>query len=272
MAYKNLVDLHVHTDNSFDGKHSAMYLCETAIEKGLRAVAFTDHIEIDGFYQGNFDRTAVQSYFEAAKARSAFNGKLMVCIGVELGQAIYDKPSAEKLLASMNYDFVLGAIHNLPGVTDFYYMDFSDESVNYMDMLARYFEFELQLAQWDKFDSLAHLTYPLRYIVGKYGGRVDMSKFSEIIDEILETLIKNGKALEINSSGLRGPLGVTLPDEGIIRRYKKLGGKLATIGSDAHDAEQIGEGVAQSYDLALKCGFDAVAVYQGRTPTMIPIK
>ncbi len=272
MAFKNIIDLHTHTDNSFDGHHSTMFLAETAYMKGLRAVAFTDHLEMDAFYRDNFDRTAIQSFFEVAKARSAFNGKLIVCIGAELGQAVYNKPVSEKLLETMKYDFVIGAIHNLPEVQDFYYMDFNDESIDYMDLLRQYFEWELKLAEWDKFDTLAHLTYPLRYIVGKYGKSVDMSRFAEIIDEILLTLIKNKKSLEINTAGLRQPIGVTSPDEGIIKRYKQLGGELITIGSDAHYAEHLGAGIEQGYEIALRCGFNKVAVYQDRMPTLIPIE
>ncbi len=272
MAFKNLIDLHTHTDNSFDGHHSTMFLCETAYMKGLRAVAFTDHLEMDAFYKGSFNRTAIQSYFEIAKARSAFNGKLLVCVGAELGQAVYNKEVSEKLLETMKYDFVIGAIHNLPEIEDFYYMDFDDESIDYMALLEQYFDWELKLAQWAKFDTLAHLTYPLRYIVGKYKKTVDMSRFSGVIDEILVTLIKNEKALEINTAGLRQPIGVTSPDEEIIKRYKELGGKLITIGSDAHYAEHLGAGIDKGYELALRCGFDKIAVYQNRTPTLIPIE
>lgn len=272
MAFKNLIDLHTHTDNSFDGHHSTMFLCETACMKGLRAVAFTDHLEMDSFFKGSFDRTAIQSYFEIAKARSAFSGKLMVCVGAELGQPIYNKPVSEKLVEMMNYDFIIGSIHNLPDMQDFYYMDFSDESIDCTDLLRQYFECELKLAEWAKFDTLAHLTYPLRYMVGKYGKSVDMSEFSEIIDEILLTLIKNKISLEINTASLRKPIGIISPDESIVRRYKELGGKLITIGSDAHYAEHLGFGIEQGYELALKCGFDKVAVYQGRTPTLIPIE
>jgi histidinol-phosphatase (PHP family) len=99
-----------------------------------------------------------------------------------------------------------------------------------------------------------------------------MSKYSEIIDEILLTLIKNQKSLEINTAGLRQPIGVTSPDESIVRRYKELGGKLITIGSDAHFAEHLGAGIEQGYELALRCGFDSIALYQNRTPTLIPIE
>ena len=41
--YKNIVDLHVHTDNSFDGNHSATFFFEKAEMMDLRAIAFTDH-------------------------------------------------------------------------------------------------------------------------------------------------------------------------------------------------------------------------------------
>lgn len=272
MSFKNIVDLHTHTDNSFDGHHSTMFLCEIAERNGLRAIAFTDHLEMDAFHKGNFDRTAVQAFFEVAKAKSAFSGRLIVCNGAELGQPFYAPELTDKLLKSIKYDFVIGSIHNLPDRPDFYYMDFDGEYADYYPLLDEYFECELKLAQWNNFDTLAHLTYPLRYISGKYGKKVDMAKYKDIIDEILLTLIKNQKSLEINSAGLRQPIGTTSPDESIIRRYKKLGGKLITVGSDAHYAEYLGAGINEAYEIALRCGFDIIALYQDRMPTLIPIE
>lgn len=272
MSFKNLVDLHTHTDNSFDGNHSVMFLCEQACARGLRAVAFTDHLEMDAFYRDHFDRTALQAYFEVAKAKAVFAGKLTVCNGAELGQAIYDRPTSETLLNKMNYDFVLGSIHNLPEMQDFYYMDFDDPAVDYPALLQQYFETELALAQWAQFDSLAHLTYPLRYIVGNYHKPVEMTRYAEVIDAILETLIKKDKALEINTAGLRQPIGVTSPDESILRRYRALGGTLITVGSDAHFAEHLGAGLEEGYELALRCGFEEIALYHNRMPTLVPIR
>ncbi len=272
MAFKNIVDLHTHTDNSFDGHHSTMFLCESACMKGMRAIAFTDHLEMDVFFRDNFNRTALQSFFEVAKAASAFKGKLIVCKGVELGQPYYNAAVTDKLLSTIKYDFIIGSIHNLPEMQDFYYMDFSDDNIDYYSLLDQYFECELKLAQWDKFDTLAHLTYPLRYIKGNYGKPVDMSRYAEIIDEILLTLIKNKKSLELNTAGLRKPIGTTSPDEDILKRYKELGGSLITIGSDAHYAEHLGNGIGKGYEIALRCGFDKIALYQGRNPTLIPIE
>ena len=37
--YQRKLDLHVHTDNSPDGNHSSMFICERAEFDGMRAIA-----------------------------------------------------------------------------------------------------------------------------------------------------------------------------------------------------------------------------------------
>ena len=67
------------------------------------------------------------------------------------------------------------------------------------------------------FDILAHLTCPLRYIVGKYKIDIELSRYVDKIETILKKIIK---------------------------KYYDLGGYLITFGSDAHVAENA------------SCGFD----------------
>ena len=116
------------------------------------------------------------------------------------------------------------------------------------------------------------MTYPLRYIVGEHGIEVDMSKFSDKIDEILTLLVENEKALEINTSGLRQKLGATMPEETVIRRFKQLGGEFVTVGSDAHYAKDIGAGIDVAIEIAQRSGFDCVTLFQNRMPVQIPIE
>ena len=40
-----LCDLHIHSDNSFDGESSVRELCESAVEKGISVITVTDHME-----------------------------------------------------------------------------------------------------------------------------------------------------------------------------------------------------------------------------------
>jgi histidinol-phosphatase (PHP family) len=272
MGYKNLLDLHTHTDNSFDGRHSAIFLCESAVERGLRAVAFTDHVEMDHFRDQDFDRTAKQSFFETAKACSAFRGQLIVCAGVELGEPTYNLPEAETLVRKYSYDVILGSVHNLRGRKDFCFLPYAQYSGEEIAALVKeYFDELLLLARWGKFDVLAHLTYPLRYICGEHGRALDITGYREQIDTVLEAAVGSRLALEINTSGLRRKLGKPMPEEWIVRRFRELGGQRVTVGSDAHYAHDLGAGLEAGMDLALRCGFTHVTLYQGREPVSVEI-
>lgn len=270
MNYKNLLDTHTHTDNSPDGNHSAMYMCEKAMEHGLRAIAFTDHCEADAHHDKGYRKPTMQSFFETLKARSAFMGKLIVLTGIELGQAVYNPALADEIIAARPYDFVLGSLHNLEGEQDFYFMDFTE--MDPYPLLDRYYHDLLMLVEWGNFDSLAHLTYPLRYMIGKYHLNIDMKRYDGRIDDILKALIRKGKALEINTAGLRQEIGDFIPDRTIVQRFHDLGGVYITLGSDAHFAEHTGAGIAEGMKLAKECGFDTIALYENREPIMITIE
>ena len=269
MSFSGIIDMHTHSDHSFDGNHSCMLLCESAVAKGLDVLAITDHCEIDS-KELDFRAFSTNQFFESYKAKKFFEGRLLVLQGLELGQAIYKKELAESILNGFKYDFILGSIHNLENMEDFYYLDYSQYDV--ADLLNKYFDTVYELCLWNQFDSLAHLTYPLRYMKGEAGLDIDLSKFSDKIEAILKTLVKNEKALEINTSGLFVKLNETLPDKSIIKLFKELGGKYITIGSDSHYYNDLGRGIKQGMALAKECGFDNMAVYQQREPLLIPIE
>ncbi|MBR3748122.1 MAG: acyltransferase family protein, partial [Selenomonadaceae bacterium] len=85
-------------------------------------------------------------------------GKLIVGIGVELGQPAYDPETAEKLLSVIDYDIVIGSVHNLRGMKDFCDLDYETEGADYEKLLDEYFDEEIALAKWNDFDTLGHLT------------------------------------------------------------------------------------------------------------------
>ena len=268
MKYNNIIDMHTHSDNSFDGNHSCILLCEGALNNGGRGLAITDHCDIDG-KDYDFRAFSLNQYIQSFAAKKAFEGKLLVMQGLELGQGIYEKEKSEQILGSFHYDFILGSIHNLKDETDFFYMDYQQENVN--DLLRRYFEAELALAEWNQFDSLAHLTYPLRYII-EQGIKVDLNDYSELINSIFETLINNQKALELNISGLYQPMKDTMPSKALIQRFHDMGGQYVTVGSDSHYYQKICQGIDIGYDILKECGYTHFTIYQNREPILVEIK
>ncbi len=270
--YKNIVDLHVHTDNSFDGNHSATFFCEKAEMMDLRAIAFTDHCEVDQFRGDSaYEKRIFQAFFEISKVRSAFSGKLLVLNGIELGQPAYDAEVANDIVKRYDYDQVIGSVHNLRGGEDFYFME-NLSLDNAEKLLREYFNEIIIMLDWGNFDILAHLTYPLRYFYSKSNLDIDLNNFKKQIDEIMLRTAKLEKSLEINTAALRQPLNKLSPEVDVLKRFKELGGKYVSVGSDAHYAEHLAADIDMAYNAALEAGFDSITFFEKRTPMQMRIK
>ncbi len=270
MNNARLIDMHSHSDNSPDGVHSPMYMCEQAVANGLRALAITDHCEIDKFIEQRYSSSLFHSYFECSKARNAFEGQLLVLIGVEIGQPLSNLSLCESILSKYPYDFVLGSVHTPRGMTqDIKEIDYT--KIDVYEFMNNYFDELTEIAKWDGCDALAHITCPMRHIQGKYKIDFDYNKVSDSLDKLLRAIIDNGKSLEVNTSGLRQPIGLTMPDESIIRRYRELGGKYITIGSDSHTANDVGAGIEEAMKLIKNCGFDKLTFFVSREIIQIDI-
>lgn len=267
--YLNIFDSHTHSDTSWDAEHSLTFLCETAVKKGILGFAITDHCEINEYVTRDIETRIRQGYFEMLKARAAFGKSLMLSYGIELGQMNSDLDLTHHVLEMKPYDFVLGSLHCIRGNEDFYFMDFKDEDP--YALLEEYYQELYEIARLNLFDSMAHITYPIRYMNGKHHLGVDLSRMDDLIDLTLRTLAQNGRALEINTSGLRGPIGETSPTLKYVKRFRELGGEYVTLGSDAHAAEDLGEGIQQAMGLASQAGFSYFTFYKKRQPRLLQI-
>lgn len=270
-----ICDMHTHSHCSFDAKHSVDEMCRAAIQRGLYALAVTDHCEAPFIRFGAdcefgcFDEQIPQSFADATAAREKYAGTLKVLRGMELGEPMHDAAQTARALAYGDFDFILASVHNLKNMQDFYYMNYSGVAID--RLLAQYFDELTETAAFPHFDSLSHLTYPLRYIVAGTGQFPDLTKHAERIDTIFKILIKNQKALEINVSGLFKELQCTLPDEALVRRFRELGGTYITIGTDAHSADMVGKGIEQGMEVARRAGFTHYAIYEQHQPVLLPL-
>lgn len=261
-------DMHMHCQASEDSETPIECLCREAVKKRLQMIAVTDHVEMVDYTEGAYDKALADSRQMMDKAAVPCGLRLLK--GIELGEPCYDRAFAESLLSSYPYDFVLASQHRLSaGKPDYYFIDYSEWSDEQIEKeMADYFDEVLRVVKWNGFDSLAHLTYPFRYLPERWRNG-DYSRFQTVIDEILTTLAANGKALEINTSGIRKGQGMTSPDLPIIKRFYELGGRRITIGSDAHREHEVGSDLEIAADLAQKAGFTSYTVFIGRQPHSI---
>lgn len=271
MKYRFACDSHNHSNCSPDGNDAVLEMRLRAQELGLWAHTLTDHCECQKY--PNRYRPRVQRAWEEMALQIPQGTSTRFYRGIELGQPNQDVEAAEEALQGRDYDFVIGSIHNIRGFEDFFYLDYSQLEPGYIDqLLTTYWEEELEVIHWGKFDSLGHLTYPLRYIEGDHGIPVDLAKHRDAIDTIFRELITSGKALEVNTSGYRQKIGRPLPDLPLVRRYRELGGELITLGSDAHSTQDLGKGIEEGMEMLREAGFRHFAVYEQHRPILLPLE
>ncbi len=268
-----MFNAHVHSSMSFDSAVPRAEMAKAAVRAGLSGLCFTDHYDVidgDGAYVPDYDWSAVRAAHAAAREAAA--GRLTLNYGLELGNAPYGFETAERVLdAERELDFVLGSIHNASerlDYRDYYYIDYRDEAIchKYLD---DYFEQLERLVAWGRFDSLAHVPYPLRYMVRRDGVEVDIARYEASIDSMLRTIIARSQAIEVNSAK-RAQMA---PEYGyLLERYRALGGELVTVGTDAHNPAQIALGLRAAYMLLLEKGFETVAVFKRRKYERVSIR
>ncbi len=266
--YHNLFDSHTHSDNSHDGHDSISMMCESVSTNNLIGFCVTDHYECN-MPENHSDTRLRDSIFEIRKAQAAFKNQIIITCGIELGQATHALDVAEGVLSNFTFDFVLGSLHNIRSTPDFCKLDFHTLDIG--KILTQYYEEMLELAHWGKFDSLSHMTYPLRYIEGIQKIPVDMKPYEELIREILKTVASQGKAIEINTSTIRQGLGATMPPLSYVKLFRELGGEYVTIGSDAHWAKDIGSNISDGMQLLKEAGYDYFTIFVKRQPTPLKI-
>ena len=279
---KIIADIHLHSNFSSDGKSSAREMVLSAIEKGMKIITFTDHVDIDYPLCPNpktgeveiFNKLNIDEYRNALETlQDEFRDKLQILIGVETGlqpnASIHSR--TKDFTDRLKPDFIIASTHCACGQVLAPYSFFSGRTQE--EAYRKYLEEVLaNLNMTDNFDTTAHLDFVERYYPAESIDEklLKYNQFADIIDEILLTIIRKDKALEINTAGIRYGLGVAHPSTEVLLRYKELGGKLITIGSDAHKACDIAADFGTVAECLQEIGFDSYCIFKNRKPQLIP--
>ncbi|SHJ10643.1 histidinol-phosphatase HisJ family protein [Parasporobacterium paucivorans] len=263
-----LFDYHMHSDHSTDGQDSIMKMSTAAAGKGLREIAISDHFEPTLGNEAYPSYDAEKYFREIKEANEMFGQKIKIKTAVELGQPHVFPEYSLSLIENHNYDYVIASAHKMSDNTDFGDLVYSRENLD--DNCGKYLTELENLAGWNKFDCIGHLDLVKRY-ASRYNIEAKLIHYREKLENILKTLIENGKGIEINTSGLRQSAKECMPGYDILRFYKELGGEIITLGSDAHNHFDVGAGIADAVELLRTAGFEYMTVYEKRKPEMIRI-
>ena len=266
-------DFHIHTHHSGDSDAPMSDVCESAIQRGVSSICITEHMDFDypvlpeqpaGLFE--VDTDAYREEF--LQMKEIYAARLDMFWGIEIGMQPHITAKNSDYIKSYPFDFVIGSNH-LCRKADPYYASFYEGrslSQAYEDFFSSTLE-NIQL--FEDFDVLGHLDYIVRYAPGKESG-YNSADYADIIDEILRVLIDKGKGLDVNSKALYGnsnpPFENPNPCLKIIRRYKELGGRIITLGSDAHRPEDVAGAFERLTQMVKSCGFTSYCTFSDREP------
>ena len=83
--------------------------------------------------------------------------------------------------------------------------------------------------------------------------------YKEHIDPVIQAIVETGMIIEINTAGWRGQAREQYPSAAILNRYKELGGRYVTLGSDAHRPLEVGSYFNNALKLALDIDLEPAA-------------
>ena len=261
-----MIDYHVHSAYSGDSLTRLYDMCAKAVEIGITEIAFTEHLDFTPTDISYGSLIYDKWMEEIEEAREKFAGRLTILSGVEVDFQEKYIPEIKEFLDSHKLDFVLGSAHYVDGILleeHEKYFPGKTERQAYLP----YFETAIAAVESGLFDGLAHMDLCKRHGV-RYFGEFRPEDYLPEIESVLKALIRQGMALEINTSGLRQAPKKIYPGLEILRIYTDLGGRNVTVGSDAHYPHHLGLGLNEAIEMLESVGISGIARYRERSEVL----
>ena len=233
---------------------------QRALEVGLEEIGFSDHAPLvsgpDPRYTMSYEE--LPRYHEMMRRIRAQFPAFTIKIGIEADYIPGYEEKTRAILSAYPYDFVIGSIHFI----DAWAFDDPDQKVRWKDkdvdrVYRDYYELLRKSAASGLFDIMGHVD-----LVKKFGHRATQDLSGEV-EKTAKVFKESGVTVEINTSGLRKPVGEIYPSLDVLKIYHKYNVPI-TFSSDSHDPADVGRDYDKAYELAKAAGYAEYRVFRQR--------
>ncbi len=264
-----LLDYHTHTKYCKHATGEVDDYIEYAIQLGLDEVGCSEHIPMpDGFdaphrmTTDEFTRLYKASFL---RAQEKYGERIAIKWGIEAEYFPGSERFVKDFLNEHAFDYVIGSVHFLgewgfDNPTDVWRYDVRDID----DIYKEYFAAIADSARSGMFDVMGHCD-----LVKKFGHRPTKNMDAEI-REAMKAIKESDVCIEINTSGLRKPAREIYPGPAILALAKELRIPL-TLGSDAHQPDDVGRDFDIAIPLLKEFGRGEIATFSRRERIMVKI-
>lgn len=261
---KLIPDFHVHSNYSPDSSMLREDAIKAAIQQGITDLCFTEHMDL-GHHQDSFNRVPdFDGMGSSVHILQEHFPEINIYCGLEAGYIPSTATQTAQVLSKQKLDYVILSTHCVDGI-DCYLPEFKrdmDKATAYKRYLETLYESVADSALTDYYDCIGHIGYIAKCRHFEEN-ELPYSFAPKLFDEILSLIIRKGKGIEVNTSGI-DKVGHTLPHSSIIQRYRELGGRIITVGSDAHTPNRVGKQIGEALQIVRNCGFNEIAIFESR--------
>ena len=263
-------DYHLHSTHSADGEASVAEMCEAAIEWGLSEIGFAEHLDFDRDdpMYGYFDDGAYTA--SIAEARETYAGRLVIRKGLEFDFRCAYGTEVGEVLAAWDFDYLIGSVHSAAGHHIWRLSREAPPDLDVRGLLADYFAEVEALAASGWCHVIGHFDYVFKQLPSLVAAQRDPWYWRQV-EGILKRCIAGGVAIEINMHHVMDRGWGLAADAEILNRYRALGGRLVTVGSDAHRPSGVGHGFVRAEAALREAGFVEVTGYEQGRPYAVAL-
>ncbi len=222
-----MFDQHVHSNFSFDSNEDLENYINVSNKNDI---VTTEHLDFANPII-NYEDSSIE-YLKYIEEITSLNKKYSnkFFSGIEIGYTSNSEKRIEDFLKDKNFNLKLLSIHQ-NGLYD--YMCVNKKLISLEALIQEYFEQMIQALESSiEFNVLAHFEYGIRIVDISV---VDFDNLaSKFLNKIIELIIKKEIAFEVNTKSMYKYKKENLYSY-MIEKYLKKGGKLFTLGSDAHN-------------------------------------
>ena len=222
-----MFDQHVHSNFSFDSNEALENYINVSNKNDI---VTTEHLDFANPVI-NYEDSSI-NYLKYIEEIDSLNKKYSnkFFSGIEIGYTPNFEKRIEDFLKDKNFNLKLLSIHQ-NGIYD--YMCVNKKLISLEALIQEYFEQMIQALESSiEFNVLAHFEYGIRII------DISVADFdslaSKFLNKIIELIVKKEIAFEVNTKSMYKYKKENLYSY-MIEKYLKKGGKLFTLGSDAHN-------------------------------------
>jgi len=254
-------DYHMHTPLCGHASGEPEEYAKRAIEVGLKEIGFSDHAPMVHLDDPTVTMSSSQlpDYYKMIEeVQSRFKDQLRIKLAIEADFVPGYEEKTKAILNDYDFDYVIGSVHY---IGDWGFDNLHDQELwNKKDVNSvyrEYFEILRKSAQTGLYDIMGHVD-----LVKKFGHRATEDLTDEI-EKTAECFKAAGVVIDVNTSGLRKPVGEIYPSLALLKIFAKVGVPI-TFGSDAHRPEEVGSGYDEALALVKEAGYKEYALFGKR--------